>query len=87
MSNDIEETPSSEQIARSISAMRDSVWVINSEMEKTPSKETIQTIERNIGHLELQMTNEHITGFGDDLLDITEAITAGKAFLDEHKSL
>jgi len=87
MANDNQETPSPEQIAGSISAMRDSVWVINSEIEKVPSKETIQTIGRNVGHLELVMSDENIIGFGEDLSDVTEAIVAGKAFQDEHKSL
>jgi hypothetical protein len=87
MANDNQETPSPEQIAGSISAMRDSVWVINSEIEKVPSKETIQTIGRNVGHLELVMSDENIIGFGEDLSDVTEAIVAGKAFQDEHKLL
>jgi hypothetical protein len=87
MSNNNQETPSPEQIAGSISAMRDSVWVINSEMEKVPSKETLESIGRNVGHLELVMTDENIIGFGEDLSDITEAIVAGKAFQDEHKVL
>jgi hypothetical protein len=87
MANDNQETPSPEQIAGSISAMRDSVWVINSEIEKAPSKETIQTIGRNVGHLELVMSDENIIGFGEDLSDVTEAIVAGKAFQDEHKLL
>jgi hypothetical protein len=87
MSNNNNETPSPEQILSSISAMRDSVWVINSEMEKSPSKESIQTIQRNIAHLELQISNEHIISFGEDLSDVTEAINVGKLFEEEHKSL
>jgi len=84
MEQNINEVPSPEEIAGSISAMRDSVWVINSEMEKTPSTETIQTIGRNVAHLELQMANEHISGSGEDLSDVTEAIDAGKAFIAEN---
>jgi hypothetical protein len=84
MEQNINEVPSPEEIAGSISAMRDSVWVVNSEMEKTPSTETIQTIGRNVAHLELQMSNEHISDSGEDLSDVTEAIDAGKAFIAEN---
>jgi hypothetical protein len=66
--------------------MRDSVWVITSEMEKDEvTKEVIDAIGRNVAHLELQMSNEHITGADDDLSDIEEAITAGKVFIAEHE--
>lgn len=76
-----------QRIAGAISAMRDSVWAITDAMSKTPSKQTIQTIQRNVGHLELQMTDEEITGAGEDLTDVTDAITAGKAFEEEHKAV
>jgi hypothetical protein len=79
--------PTPEQIAGSISAMRDSVWAITDAIEKTPTKQTLGTIGRNVGHLELQMSNEHISGSGEDLSDITNAIAAGKAFEEEHKAL
>ena len=81
----IEEVPTAEEIAGAISAMRDSVWVITSEMEKEVTDEVIDNIDRNVAHLELQMNNEHITGAGDDLSDVEAAITAGKAFIEENK--
>jgi len=82
----IEEVPTAEEIAGAISAMRDSVWVITSEMEKGEvTEEIIDNIDRNVAHLELQMNNEHITGAGDDLSDVEAAITAGKAFIEENK--
>lgn len=85
---EIQETiPTEKQIAGAISAMRDSVWVINSEMEKTPSKESIESIQRNVAHLELQMSNEHISNFDDDFIDINQAILSGKEFLEIHKSI
>jgi hypothetical protein len=76
-----------QRIARTISAMRDSVWAIIDAMSKTPSRETVQCIQRNVGHLELQMSNEQISGSGEDLTDVTDAITAGKAFEEEHKAV
>ena len=79
------EVPTAEQIAGAISAMRDSVWVITSEMEKAEvTKEVVDAVGRNVGHLEIQMGNEHITGSGEDLSDVEAAITAGKAFVAEH---
>ena len=77
--------PTAEEIAGAISAMRDSVWVITSEMEKAEvTKEVVDAVGRNVGHLEIQMGNEHITGSGEDLSDVTKAITDGKAFVAEH---
>ena len=80
------EVPTAEQIAGAISAMRDSVWVITSEMAKTEvTKEVVDAVSRNVGHLEIQMGNESITGADDDLSDITKAIADGKAFVEAHK--
>jgi len=79
------QVPTAEEIAGAISTMRDSVWVITSEMEKEVTDEVIDNIDRNVAHLELQMNNEHITGAGDDLSDVESAITAGKAFIEENK--
>jgi hypothetical protein len=77
--------PTAEEIAGAISAMRDSVWVITSEMEKEEvTKEVVDAVGRNVAHLELQMGNEHISGADDDLSDVEAAITAGKAFVAEH---
>jgi hypothetical protein len=77
--------PTAEEIAGSISAMRDSVWVINSEIVKEEiTKEVIDTVGRNVGHLELMLSKEEIIGAGEDLTDVEEAVTAGKAFIEEH---
>ncbi len=77
--------PTAEEIAGAISAMRDSVWVITSEMEKTEvTKEVVDAVGRNVAHLELQLANEHITGAGDKLTDVKKAVTDGKAFVAEH---
>jgi hypothetical protein len=79
--------PTAEEIRGAISAMRDSVWVITDEMTKEVSKEVINTIERNVGHLELMMSKESITGSGEDLSDITAAINAGKSFMETNKNV
>jgi hypothetical protein len=75
---------SEQQIARTISAMRDSVWVVNSEIQKTPSIEVIESIQRNVIHLELEMSDENVTGSGEDLSDVTAAIAAGKAYVEQN---
>lgn len=81
------ELPLEQRIAAAISAMRDSVWAIDDAMSKEPSVETLGVVGRNVGHLELQMSNENITGFGEDLSDVTAAIAAGQSFYEEHKAL
>jgi hypothetical protein len=54
-------------------------------MEKEEvTKEVVDAVGRNVAHLELQMTSEHITGSDDDLSDVEAAIEAGKAFVAEN---
>jgi hypothetical protein len=79
--------PSPEEIEQTISAMRDSVFVINSKIQERPTKRSVRVIQRNVGHLELQMTNQYVIEFGDDLSDITGAIIAGNEFLVANSSL
>lgn len=76
-----------EQVLKNISAMRDSVWVINSEIEKDVTKSTLETIQRNVSHLELMMSNSDIIDSGEDLTDITQAIDSGKTFYEENESI
>jgi hypothetical protein len=69
-----------EQVAKQISALRDSVWVITTTIAKpTLTESDRKTIERNVSHLELMMGKAHITAAGADLSDVTAAIAAGKA--------
>lgn len=86
----IENSPrTTEQIEGTIRAARDSVWVINSELQKladgaTPSEEIKGNIERNVGHLKIVMADPEISGYqGDNLSDLTQAITDGEAKLAE----
>lgn len=72
-----------EQIEGTVRAARDSVWVVNDEIEKLAngmpwSNERKGNIERNVAHLDLVMANPDISGSGMDLSDLTAAINAGK---------
>lgn len=83
-----ERIPTAQEIAQTISAARDSVWVINEEISKENiTKEIVQTVQRNVGHLELVMSNEYVTGSGEDLSDLTDAIQDGNEFVALHNSL
>ena len=83
-----ERVPTTQEILQTISAARDSVWVIGDEiLKENTTKENIQTIQRNVGHLELVMSNEYVTGSGEDLSDLTDAIQDGNEFVALHNSL
>lgn len=73
-----------EQIKKTISIAKDSVWVINNEIEKAEvplSQESKGNIERNVTHLELVMADPEIINSGEDISELQTAITAGKAAL------
>jgi len=77
-----------EEILQTITAARDSVWVIEDTIakldgEKTPSKELKSNIERNVGHLKLVVSDEEIVNSGEDISDLQSAITTGEAKLAE----
>ena len=80
-----EETFTAEQVAQQISAMRDSVWVIDDTVDnnETLTEEHLDRIRANVGHLELMMGKDHIANADDDLSDITTAITKAQAALGE----
>lgn len=83
-----ERIPTAQEIAQTISAARDSVWVINEKISKENiTKEMVQTVQRNVGHLELVMSNEYVTGSGEDLSDLTDTIQDGNEFVALHNSL
>lgn len=77
-----------EELMKTITVARDSVWAVNNEIEKktqsgqlTPEGKGI--IERNVGHLEIVMADSEITDCGEDVSDLAAAIVAGKAALGE----
>ena len=85
----MEETiPTPQEIAQTISAARDSVWVISDEISKEDTtKQNVQTVQRNVSHLEIVMSSEYVTGSEEDLTDLTTAIQDGNAFVALHISL
>lgn len=77
----IDEPPSPEQVQRQISAMGDSVYVINQLIEKAVhTEETHNEMDRNYRHLEIMLAKEHIQNSGADLTVFTDAIANGIAF-------
>jgi hypothetical protein len=79
----MQENMTQEQIESTVSAARDSVWVINDEIAKLANNmpwndERRGNIERNVAHLEIVMSNTQISDSGLDLSDLTAAIAAGK---------
>lgn len=65
-----------------ISAMGDSVWLINKLIsEGTHTSEIHNTIDRNVRHLELMMNTDEIKNSGSDLSSFSAAISDGRAFI------
>lgn len=79
-----QQPPTAEEIAGAISAMRDSVGVINAAIAGTSGDDTFNVIARNVSHLELMMSKEEISGSGEDLSDVTAAIDAGNQYMAEN---
>jgi hypothetical protein len=83
------ETPRTiEQIRGTIRSARDSVWVITDEIEKlnaggTPNENAKGNIDRNVSHLKLVVADQEIIDSGEDIADLTAAITTGEAKLAE----
>jgi hypothetical protein len=77
--------PTKEQrIARQISALGDSVTVINRAIESGDHEErTHDAIDRNVRHLELTIAKDEIKSSGTDLAPFEQAIAAGKAYIAE----
>jgi len=76
-----------ERVNRTVSAARDSVWVVNDEIQKKADRGELTpegrgNIERNVAHLEIVMSDPNIVSLGGDLSDLTAAITNGKAALE-----
>jgi hypothetical protein len=83
-----ERIPTIQEIAQTISAARDSVWVISDEISKENiTKQNVEAVQRNVAHLEIVMSNENVTGSEEDLSDLTDAIQDGNAFVALHNSL
>jgi hypothetical protein len=73
-----------EELLSTIKSMRDSVWAINDGISQEYSEEVYDCIQRNVGHLNIMMSNSEISESGQDLSDIIESITIGQQYLDDH---
>lgn len=75
-----------EEILDTITAARDSVWVINDSIEKIATEgntnELKGNLERNVGHLTIVTSDPEIVNSGNDISDLFQAITDGQAALD-----
>jgi len=69
------DNPTPKETARHYSAMLDSVNLINS-LVPTAETEALDTLDRNVRHLEQMLLNNWWAGY--DLALINAAITAGK---------
>ena len=77
-----EELTEEQKVARHISAMGDSVTVINQAIEKGEHSENVhKRIEANVSHLELMIGKDMIANSGQDLSAFTTAIVAGRVFI------
>jgi hypothetical protein len=77
-----QEISEEQRVAKQISAMGDSVWVINKLItEGTHSEQIHNTINRNVQHLELMIGKDAILNSGTDLSSFSKAITDGIEFV------
>jgi ribonucleotide monophosphatase NagD (HAD superfamily) len=83
-----ERIPTAQEISQTISAARDSVWVVNDEiLKESISKNNVEWVKRNVEHLNIIMSDKHVIGSGEDLSDLTQAIQDGTTFLEFHAAL
>jgi hypothetical protein len=80
-----EQTPQ-QRVEGTVRAARDSVWVVNDEIQKKADRGELTAegrgnIERNVAHLEIVTADPQVVELGGDLSDLTAAITNGKAAL------
>ena len=81
-----EQQMTEQQILGTITAARDSVWVINDSLAKLANGETLTeqlrgNIDRNVGHLKLVVANTQITTSTHNISDLHQAISDGEAAL------
>lgn len=88
---EVVETPEMklERIQRTINVARDSVWVVNRELQilargEPWSEERKGSITRNVGHLKWVVSNDEVLQSGLDISDLVAAVTAGEQELNKH---
>ena len=82
-----QEVTPQQRVEGTVRAARDSVWVVNDEIQKKADRGELTAegrgnIERNVAHLEIVMADPQVVELGGDLTDLTAAITDGKAALE-----
>lgn len=82
LQNLLKEVSIEEQLSNRISAMDDSVWLINKLITEDVHTEDIHdNIDRNVRHLELMLSREDVKTSSYNLTSFENAITDGKAFI------
>lgn len=77
-----QELTQEQKTQRQISAMGDSVWLINRLIREGAHTENVHnTIDRNVRHLEIMLGKDHIKNSGSDLSSFETTITDGKDFI------
>lgn len=84
----LEQQRTLEQIQGTIRAARDSVWVINNELQKLSESGSLteqgrSNIQRNVDHLKLVVADSEISGSGENISDLHDAISAGETELNK----
>jgi len=82
------QTMTQQQVEQYVRAARDSVTVINEQLQKlsdgtAPSREIKGNIERNVEHLKIVVAREEVTQHGGDIADLHAAVAAGEATLQQ----
>ena len=82
------ETRTPEQITQTITAAKDSVWVIENTIEKltngsTATQQLKGDIDRNVAHLKIVVADEEIANSGQDISELENGIALGEAKLAE----
>jgi len=84
-----EPVPTAKQLLGGYNAAKDSVWVVESSIDRLTSEtndgeklEIKGDIERNVGHLKIVVANQHMIDSGHDLTILQAAIDAGTACLE-----
>lgn len=67
-----------------INGMRDCANVINNEVQLDPSERGLDSIRRQISHINEMFTREQIANYEGDLSDIQSAVQAGDEYLTLH---
>jgi hypothetical protein len=78
-----------EQVRATIKAARDSVWVVEDELQKLSDRGSLTegsrgNIKRNVAHLKLVVADPQISESGEEIGDLNDAIVAGETALENN---